>query len=98
MEKQDLLSIAKIYFTPESGLKEIFGTSDKQFFYGEFQAKKHASRVNGQYFRFAQEDFEAKELTPKQKLQNEAKELGVEFDSKTSVADLKMMIEIKKEE
>jgi hypothetical protein len=99
MTKEELLPLAKTYFDSSSDLVEIFGTEDSHFWYREIQAKKFC-KGEKVYFRFTPADFEVKEekLTPKQKLQNEAKELGVEFDSKTSVADLKMMIEIKKEE
>lgn len=100
MTKEQLLPLAKTYFDSSPDLKEIFGTGDKQFFYKEFDAKKYCARNDKQYYKFVSSDLEEKEvkLTPKQALQAEAKKLGVEFTSKTSVADLETMIEIKKEE
>jgi hypothetical protein len=99
MTKQDLLPLAKTYFDSSPELKEIFGTEDKHFFYKEIQAQKYCKRER-EYFHYVPSDFEIKEekLTKKQKLQNEAKELGVDFDEKTKVADLEVLIELKKEE
>ena len=99
MTKQDLLPLAKTYFDSSPELNEIFGTEDRHFWYREIQAIKYCG-VKLLYFRYTPEDFEEKEvkLTPKQILQNEAKKIGVEFDDKTTSADLKMMIEIKNEE
>lgn len=97
MTKEQLLPLAKTYFDSSPELKEIFGTEDQHFWYKEIQAKKYC-KMEKQYFRFTPEDFEQKELTPKQKLQAEATDLGIEFDDKTTVSDLKTLIQIKKEE
>ena len=99
MTKQDLLQLAKTYFDSSPELKEIYGTEDSHFWYREIQAIKYC-KSEKKYFHFTREDFDVKEekLTAKQMLQNEAKDLGVDFDEKTTSADLKMMIEIKKEE
>ena len=99
MTKQDLLLLAKTYFDSSPELKEIFGTEDSHFWYREIQAQKYC-KSEKKYFQFTREDFEIKEekLTAKQLLQIEAKELGVDFDEKTTSADLKILIELKKEE
>jgi len=110
MTKQDLLPLAKTYFDSSPGLMEIFGTEDSHFWYKEIQAQKYCKSIK-EYFRFTPSDFKLKgdkniekveikevKLTPKQELQKEATELGVEFEETTTSSDLKILIELKKEE
>lgn len=110
MTKEDLMPLAKTYFDSTPDLVEIFGTEDKHFFLREIQAQKYCKREK-EYFNFNAEDFKEKKeesikepvqkvgkLTKKQLLQKEAKELGVDFEKNTTLADLETLIEIKKEE
>jgi hypothetical protein len=99
MTKNELLPLAKTYFDSNKDLKEIFGTEDKHFWYKEIQAVRFC-KGDKLYFKFTPEDFEEKKvkLTPKQILQKEAADLEIEFNEKTSSSDLKVLIDIKKEE
>jgi len=101
MSKEKLLPLAKIYFDNSKELEEIFGTEDHHFFYKEIQAKKYCNREARLYFTIKRSDYseiKTKKLSPKEILQNTATSMGLEFDEKTTSADLKLMIEIKEEE
>ena len=101
MGKEKLLPLAKTYFDHSKELVEIFGTEDHHFFYKEIQAQKYCNREGRLYFQIKRSDYseiQTKKLSPKEVLQNTATSMGLEFDEKTTSADLKLMIEIKEEE
>ena len=71
LSKIELLPIAQVYFNnPERS--EIFATSDRQFFDGEFDARKYCLRNEKEYYKIVREDYN-EEKPEKAEVSNEEK-------------------------
>ena len=96
LDREQLKLLACVYFKDNS-INEIYATADKQFFYKDFEARKYCSG-RFLYYKFTRDDFNKtpSDMTPKQKLQHEAENLGLTFNSKATIPELEGMIYDKK--
>jgi hypothetical protein len=98
--RDSLLPLAEQFFKINSDVKQIFITEDKHCWYTEIEAKRFCKEKK-EYLKFTSVDFDDKsegdkDLTPKQKLQKEAKDLEIDFDENITVKKLKGLIEVRK--
>lgn len=99
MEKREQLKpLAAEFFKINPDVPQIFVTTDNHIWYVELHAIRHQKRTNAEYYKYTPSSLveEKEELTPKQKAQQEADSLGIEYKSNISVKKLEEMIEAKK--